>query len=317
MPSIHSRTLAWLVPAVLALVASVFLFVGDPYSFHQRSITELWNLGHVVYFGLLIYLAARWPRLSTFNWRQQLLLLLVATLVLGAFIEWLQYGGQRSTDWMDVSRDMLGSLLVLSFYRRLLVDMPCGWRSLLRLLAVLLLLVHLVPLTVALVDETIARNQFPLLSDFETPFELGRWEGDASMTISQLDSDTNDHQLQVGLTTAKYSGISMEYLPQDWRGYGYVSLKLFQPLEQSLGITVRIHDELHETGSRSYEFDDRFNRHFELKQGWNYLHIPLAEVEKAPTGRRMDMTHIRDISFFSIELPQPRTLFLDKIYLSN
>ncbi len=308
--------LAWLMPG-LTLIATVFLFVGDPYSFHLRSITELWNLGHVFYFACLTFFLGRWPRIRSWRWWRQSVFVLGAALLLGVFIEWLQYGGQRSTDWMDVVRDLAGSLLMLAFYPGFLAGMVSFGRRLLRLASVLLILVLLAPLTIALVDETLARYQFPLISDFSTPFELDRWEGNSTRSVTRLGPEHQGHQMEIALNTARYSGAGMTYLPSDWRGYAHVHLRLYQPSPEMLGITLRIHDEQHETGQRANAYSDRFNRHFELRSGWNELHIPLADVEQAPKGRSMDLAQIRNVSFFSTELPEPRTLYLDKIYLSH
>ena len=310
------RSLVFIPALGLILLASIFLFYGDPNSFYRRSLTELWNQGHVVYFILFGYLLAQWPGLRALRCGPRNLVLLLSALALGLLIEWAQAGTARSPDRIDVARDLIGCLLVIAFYAPLLEGCRCLWRNVVKLIAGLLFVISLIPLLIALVDESIAQHQFPLLADFETPFELGRWEGSASMAIVKMDPQRDQHQLQIDLTTDQYSGISLAYFPADWRDFKWVSLRLFQPRDEMLEITVRIHDQTHETSQDPYQFSDRFNRSFPLKPGWNTLHIPLSDVRAAPKQRPMDMSRIRDLSLFSIELPEPRTLYLDRVSLS-
>ena len=178
-------------------------------------------------------------------------------------------------------------------------------------------LIHLIPLAIVLLDESTARAQFPVLSNFETPFEKDRWDGEASREIVKLEENSGNSQLKINLTTARYSGVGMEYLPADWSGYQSVNLRIYQPSDEALHITVRIHDQQHETGLHVYEYDDRFNRAYALQKGWNDISISLLEVQSILKTRKMNMSQISDISLFAVELPGPRVIYLDKIYLSG
>jgi hypothetical protein len=62
-------------------------------------------------------------------------------------------------------------------------------------------------------------------------------------------------------------------------------------------------------------YDDRFNRLFVITTGWNDLEIPMSEIASAPRGRTMDLTRIEGLSFFTVDLERPRTIFIDQVEL--
>ena len=302
-----------LAASLLALaVGTFYLFNSGPDYSAVRSSKEVWNLGHIGYFALLIFLLARIPPLQRQPlWRQWLGLLLFS-LLLGAGIELLQYGTTRSPDLGDISRDMAGALLALAFHPRLSRFKTCSYRSIARALALLVLFIHLLPLTFALLDEMIARQQFPVLGDFSTPFELWRWDGGADRRVVDLEAG---RALEVGLKTTRYSGAGLAYFPADWRGYQTLNLVFYNPDDKPLRITLRVHDRRHEQGPRAYATNDRFNRAYLLAKGWNKISVSLKQIEHAPRGRLMDLSQISDVSFFTTRLRQPRVIYLEKIYL--
>ena len=103
------------------------------------------------------------------------------------------------------------------------------------------------------------------------------------------------------------------YFPRDWRGYHFLNLEALNPSPEAIDITCRIHDLRHEEGEQRYE--DRFNKTFHLRSGWNQIRVDLEEVARAPAGRRLDLGTIRAVGIFATRLPTPRTLFLDHIHL--
>lgn len=302
---------------VLLLAGTFFLFYEGQGNFVPRSVKELWDLGHIVYFALLIYLLVELKIFNKSALPNQWLIFLVFTLVLGTLIEILQYGTARSPDLGDISRDLTGCLLILSFHPSLSNFSSRLRVFFVRMLATVVFLIHLIPLTVALLDESTARSQFPVLSNFETPFEIDRWDGEASKEVVQAEGELDNSLLKISLTTARYSGVGMEYLPADWSEYQSVNLRIYQPSDEALNITVRMHDQQHETGLLMYQYDDRFNRAYVLQKGWNDIRISLSEVQSMLKTRKMDMSLISDISLFTVELPEPRIIYLDKIYLSD
>jgi hypothetical protein len=165
-----------------------------------------------------------------------------------------------------------------------------------------------------LIDEAIARHQFPILSDLETPFEIDRWSGSAALSVETIPLISRGRLLKLSLTTNKYSGAALDYFEGDWASLNRLEISLFNPGANSLKITCRIHDLQHADGNEEYE--DRFNRSFLLLPGWNHIAIDLNEVKESPVNRRMDMHRIRGLGLFVTSLPTPRIIYLDNVRLS-
>ena len=303
--------------ALILIASSFFLFLGGPGDFASRSVRELWNLGHIAYFALLTHQLISWGVLKKFSLPMQWVMYLVMTLVLGTSIELLQYGTQRSPDVGDISRDLIGSALVLAFTPGLLVLSSEKSVRAIRLLVLVFMVMHLLPLTRASIDELNACVRFPVISDFETPFELDRWKGSAGRDVVSLESGKNEHQMKVRFGTDVYSSASMQYLAHDWSDYATLNLRIFQPDPEPLRITIRIHDELHETAAEPYQYSDRFNRRFILQQGWNDIVIALSEVRLAAAKRQIELNKIRNINLFSSRLSEAREAYLETVFLAK
>ena len=297
-------------------VGSIFLFYGGPDAYAIRSFKELWNLGHVVYFGLLVYLLWRGIKGFRLSRTQVWLTSLVLTLVWGGSIELLQYGSARSLDMMDISRDFLGSLLALGFIPGLMTPLPGKLKIVVRCLILAFAMFHLSPLVVALSDEAVASTQFPVLSNFETPFELDRWKGNSNREVVNGIGGKQGRQLRIDLNTQSYSGTGLKYLPSNWLDYRALNLNIYYAEKRPLSLTVRVHDFTHQNGQPRFVYTDRFNQQHQLIAGWNKIRIDLKDIEASPKGRKMDMSQIADVSLFASNLKMPATIYLDRIYLS-
>ena len=304
----------WILGVFLA-IGSVLLFVGGPDYYSSRSFKHFWDIGHIVYFMLFTGLLTRWRFVARMPLSGQWASMLLITLLSGALIEVLQHGTARTPDSWDVLRDVTGSLVALVFGYPGSGLRPAALRHSLRVAVLTLLLIQLWPVTRSLVDEAIARHQFPVLSDFETPFEIDRWTGNAGLSVLGMPSISRGKLLKLALTTDRYSGATLNHFDGDWRSFTTLNISLYNPDVKPLGITCRIHDVQHTDGNEEYA--DRFNRRFLLKQGWNQLEIDLHAVEESPAGRHMDMSRIRGLQLFVTALPAPRIIYLDNVALSS
>jgi hypothetical protein len=295
-------------------IGSVLLFLGGPDYYSSRSFTHAWDLGHIMYFALLAGLLSRWRVVARMSLAAQWTIILAITLLLGISIELMQHGTARMPDIGDVLRDVTGSLIVLVFGYPGPVIRPRGLRYSLRLAVLSLLLIQLWPVTKSLIDEAIARHQFPLLSDFETPFEIDRWTGSAMLSIVTMPSIADSRLLKLSLSTEQYSGAALKYFDGDWTSASRLKFSLYNPDKDPLQITCRIHDLQHNDGHEEYE--DRFNRRYTLMHGWNHIDINLDEVKTSPARRSMNMSQIREIRLFTTSLPAPRIIYLDNVRLS-
>lgn len=302
---------------LLLLCCVPLFFWGGPGYFSARSYLAFWDLGHIGYFCLFTLwlqgvLLRRWPQLPS---RQRFALIFLLVLVVGSSVEGLQMlVVGRDPDVFDVLRDLLGSLVAFALQGDGFGRWP-GLFRLYRLLVMGLVGLAIWPLTRAVIDERLAAEQFPVLSDFETPFEVDRW-----LYARQFSEETaivrhGRRAVRVQLSTNRYSGVSLFHFPHDWRGYRTLHCSVFFPGPGELVLHTRIHDLHHKTRMR--EFTDRFNQSFVLGRGWNDLEISLEDVQAAPRGREMDMEHIEGFGLFVVRQDHPQEIYLDYVYLSK
>ena len=179
--------------------------------------------------------------------------------------------------------------------------------------ALLLIVFQIYPVATAVTDEYQARSQFPVLADFEYPFELERWTGAAGRAIDDTIKHSGNHSMRVSMDTALYSGVSLSYFPGDWTGFSQFQCSIYNPNSDPLTLTCRIHDLAHTQGIQRYQ--DRYNKSFTLATGWHTITIELETVKNAPIDRAMDMRHILGIGIFATRLPQPRVVYIDAVRL--
>jgi VanZ family protein len=297
----------------LAVILAVLLFLGGPGYHSPRSTSAAWDLGHILLFFVWGSLLLTWKPVREAPPARQWGIAILFCVVGGVVTEGIQFlvGGDASLG--DLLRDQVGGVIALSWVSPSSHILSRGRRRMVRGLSVVLLLVASLPLAVAVADEGIARAQFPLLADFETPFEKDRWEGGARASVDRSVSRHGNASLRVEMEPSLYSGISLVYFPRNWKNYHFLRLEVFNPASEEIPITCRIHDRRHEEGEQAYE--DRFNRTLLLRPGWNGLGIDLSEVAGAPHSRKMDLGEIRGLGLFATKLSAPRTVFVDYVRL--
>jgi len=304
------------IPLLLLAISPFFFFSGPDY-YSIRSLQAFWKLGHIFYFALLSYWMYLLSLRKNISPGHVFVFCLVFTLLLGSAIEVLQHhlnnraGGHPS----DVLRDMTGVFFTFFFLVRepLLRGKKIIYTA--RILTLALLLAFLADFAQSLADEAIARWQFPFLSGMETPFELSRWRT-VSARVSEEVAREGKKSLKVPLfgTGQGYVDIVLSFFPNDWSQYRSVHWSVYNPLKQDMPLACRIHDRQHKKSG--YETTDRFNTEFVLHPGWNDLAASLDAVKKAPKSRKMDMTHIEELHFFTAKSPEHQYLYFDKVYLT-
>ena len=302
----------------ILLLGFPFFFFGGPGYYSSRSFAAAWNLGHILFFTLAAWLLGRY--FLERGWRRSFfslcLRVFVVVLVAGIGIELLQMGiDGRFPDLRDVLRNQLGCLIAFAFFPPVRLPVTGSRRRLLQAGVLGLLLFAVWPLARALVDERLAHKQFPVLSDFETPFEWLRWKDTRQLRVVTAPVRHGRHALRVQLSTATYSGTSLFYFPHDWRGYRWLRFSIFNPGGREIALHCRINDVRHR--DHGQRFEDRFHHRFLLKKGWNDLAVSLEEVKQAPAGRTMDMQRIEGFGIFVVRQPLPLVLYIDNVYLDR
>ncbi len=292
----------------LAALSCLF-FIGGPGAHSCRSYKAAWNLGHIIYFALLPLLLFSIPWKIQLKQKTKALIVILLALLLGICIELIQNGLNRTPDVGDLYRNLLGAAVAIIFF------LPNGeftskvslFTS--KIIVMILLMLQLLPIGQTLLDEYRARADFPVLSDFQSPLQMSRWAGDALTGVIETNRPGNK-ALNVTLTTAQYSGVSLQYFPSNFERYSWLQFDVYNPSTDSLRLTCRIHDK-----NPNNEYKDRFNRSYTIGEGWNSIRISLEEVKKAPENRQMQLHEIQSIGIFAIQLPQSRKILIDNVKL--
>ncbi len=294
------------------LLALAFTSPLSPYA--ARSLQQGWQTGHVLLFAIGTYLLFPLLGKRINDPGLRLLFVFIATLLGGLLIEYLQRFVGREFSLRDVILDVNGYLLALCVL--VLSGGLClriRAKRILYALTGLLSLYTFTPLAIAVVDEINMYRDFPRLADFDSRLEAGRWRGDVE--IVKLISEKGDDQvLKVQLTGKHFSGVTLAHFPKDWRAYRQLQLTLFNPGRTPLALTIRIHDNKHYSLGQG-DYYDRFNRVLTINPGWNTQIVDVADIAGAPHNRTMDIANIEAIGLFSVDLPRPRAIYIDKLSL--
>jgi hypothetical protein len=242
-------------------------------------------------------------------WHQAFFILMVIFCV-GGIIELTQPYFGRSANWRDLGIDLLGGLFGLIFLVPSRHELGGRLLVCVQSFVLVIAVVAFYSPVVTLWDMWQASRQFPLLSDFETRFEAKRWSnGEIEDSIARH----GDHSLGVVLGTEKYAGTTLRRSFGDWRGYTTFALSLYNPDDKPLFVTVSIRD--HEHNRRGGEFNDRFNRKFKIEKGWKDISIPIDDIQNTPSGRELELDRLSEVVIFTVDLPEPRRIFLDNVRL--
>jgi VanZ family protein len=302
---------------VLTTIAAVsFLLFFDFGRSDSRIIDTILSFGHLLLFGiaaivtLWILNKGKWPSRG----KNQYMWAWVIISSFGALTECIQaFIPYRHFRLGDILTDSLGAAVFLTLTYSFQKDVTHKGVTILRNGLLVLMIVRAYPIFIATVDTWNMKNDFPVLSSFEAPFEIPRWiSKESTMQPSSLHATDGVYTLKVNLHPGIYPGISLDYFVEDWRGYNSLSFDVFiegfSPLELSIRINDRKHNE---------EFMDRYNKSFLLRPGHNHISVSLSEVRRAPIGRLMDMANITVLCMFSYNLKEPRTVYFDNIRLEK
>ena len=303
------KRLRWLLPFGL-LFASVFFFIGGPDASSPLVFFYVWDLGHVIFFFLLV-LCIEAVRPLHF-WRDWLWVG-VAVLLLGLVIESLQYYIGRNASWDDVLHNLYGVFLALTLggggitNKFLLAS--------LRLLSVVVLMPSLwMTFCVAYADLRM-RGQFPLINNFENEYELRQVVriGKSNREQSENHATNGKYSLAVNLGMEKYSGVKWLGRYGNWSQYSSVAIDIFSTADEPFDLVLKIADLQHDMGQNL--LTDRFNRSITISPGHNAIRVDLEEIKHAPAGRVMQMDKINCLELFSVSLDAPRLIYVDHLRL--
>jgi hypothetical protein len=311
-PDYLSSALNSLLGLLLLIAVPFFFFTSTQFQYQHRLSPFLWNIGHILFFFVSVWLALNLYKLQR---NSDLLRFLIGTnflvILLGLGIEIIQQMQGRQFSFEDMYKNCLGASLAIVFHPKL-GCLNKITQSTIRLVVSVLTIMTLLPLVLNIVDWIYGATRFPTLSDFETPFETERWIG-KGLTIVELEA--NNHALVHRFDTARYSNLSLAHFPANWLGYECFKFRIFNPNLSQVPLTIRINDQQHDGTTQSYS--DRFNDTLDILSGWNQFIVNLDAVRNAPRARSMDMSQIKRIIFFTSRLDQEVTMYFDDLELNG
>ena len=156
-------------------------------------------------------------------------------------------------------------------------------------------------------------DQSGKLFDFEseTEFEYLDWECHKWFELSDKYSTSGIHSLQMTLPPGQYPGIYFKDIENNWSGYRFFKMELFNPAEP-FTFHVRIDDK-----KNGWEYADRFDQNFKIQKGMNQISIPLDSVKANVTARSLDLKSIKRVMLFVPGNDRKRTFYIDNIRLEQ
>ena len=150
------------------------------------------------------------------------------------------------------------------------------------------------------------------LFDFESDEDLKRlnWECHKWFELSEEHATSGKHSLKVSLPPGQYPGINFEKIKKNWSEGNYFGMDVFNPSEERITFHIRIDD-----NKSGWEYADRFDINFELKQGINHISIPADSIRTNIHHRPLNLKRIERMMVFIPNNPKKRELYIDNIRL--
>jgi hypothetical protein len=150
------------------------------------------------------------------------------------------------------------------------------------------------------------------LFDFESDEDLKRlnWECHKWFELSEEHATSGKHSLKVSLPPGQYPGINFEKIKKNWSEGNYFGMDVFNPSEERITFHIRIDD-----NKSGWEYADRFDINFELKQGINHISIPADSIRTNIHHRPLNLKRIERMMVFIPNNSQKRELYIDNIRL--
>lgn len=297
----------------MVLLATIpLLFTPGQEGQQHRLMPYIWNIGHIGLFFVLVSFILNVTKLPVgLEFVRLFLITNLAVLALGIGIETIQLSQGRAGSWGDIYKNCLGASLAILFHPRTVFSRPAH-RIICRTLVLVLLLLALYPLAINIVDWVSAKRDFPVLSDFETTFQIERWEGDEIRVVAD---GKDNHVLQKTFQTSRYSNLYLKNFPPDWSSFDCLVFRVGNPTNDLLVLNLRIHDSDHHR--YNFESYDRYNGIFLIEPGWQSIKIPLTSVQLAPRGREMALERLEPLLFYTRSLKVETDLFFDDFLLQK
>jgi hypothetical protein len=160
-----------------------------------------------------------------------------------------------------------------------------------------------------------AREQ--ILFDFESPSELDKlkWSCHTMYSLSDEHSAHGLKSLIIELYPSggeDYPGLTPIITKNDWSGFKYFCIDIYNPEARQEQISLRIDDK------KDYpDYNDRYNKSINLKSGQNSMCIPLNEMATSATNRKIKLQNIYRVLIFKTNPEKKVVLYVDYMRLTR
>jgi len=285
----------------------LFIDVGDLIS--ERLVEALWPIGHVTVFAFWSTLLLRYqPTIKSAALKKQFLLLTLFCFSFGASIELIQPFFSRSREVGDLFLNYVGVLLSIILFSRHVIHWfyklaYCGLFSYL-----------LFPSVLSIYDEVKVQVEFPILASFQQNIALTRWKSDQPLSLAVPSELANvQNMMKITFVPRTYSGVALRYFQGDWQEYINLTMRFYNPNQQSLPVTLIITDK-HYNKSKPND-KDRYNQNLLIEPGLSEKSIPLNIIRDGLILRKMDLSNMAGVDFYMYKLNAPVHLYLESLYL--
>jgi hypothetical protein len=289
---------------------------------------ESLNAGHAVLFGviaaMLLWTLKASDRFIKGTLLRQYLTAGICIQVLGVSTEFIQPYFHRDCEVGDMIRDGLGIFIFLSavavFNHKLDGNdhkLSRKKRLVLLTATVLSLLGVFFPAGEWALAYLYRAHQFPVLVAYDSWLSRKFFvTPDAQLKPAEPPSDwVTDRPAQCALMTffpARYSGLTVQEVEPDWRGFNSLAFDVFSVLDSTVVLNLGAYDRKH-----NYAASDRFVTTLAIKKGLNHIAIPLGTIKQAPKRRKMDLGSMLRVLVYSSSPRDSFSLYFSPIVLKH
>ena len=301
----------------ILLLAVVF----SPDSGVSRATSATHDFAHAPIFGCVALLLLNWfkslPLARSWSITKQYFVAFLIAVLFGLATEAAQSFVSREASWIDCRSDALGAAAFCGLFMildRRIANMQIKVTGVAA--AVAMLTWHSIPFVTVMSAYRHRDADFPLLLDARDnardEFAAGQYSQTDYVRVPTLFARVPEEQaLRVRFGSAEWVGLDLDEPYPDWTGYHTLAFDLINPSDAPLHLSIRIHDRRH-----NWQLSDRFTRKFTLAPRARTIYtVPLADVERGPRTRRLDMDHIANLLLFTTGADAGREIYVSRIWL--
>lgn len=278
-----------------------------------RILPHVFNVAHVVLSAVVALVGYRLTRTVL----GQLLVLprwfpwvtgVGAVVIFGGGLEIAQRFVPGQPSWRDFAIDVMGGVAGLLLFVPPPNTTPSGRGLWFKAAGVVVAVAALAPSASAIGGILVRDQRFPELARFELARQSFVYlRGGAKLSAPTAPSEWGSLPdiVQLNLPAGGYAGVAVTPPRGDWKPYKDLLMPVFSFAPRPLTLNVRIHD-----FGYGGNADDRFSTEVSLTPGANELRFRVADIQQAPSGRKMALNEIGHVSFWSSQRKEPVALLL-------